>query len=223
MLGNITQTDYLHSLQQLGFEHAALSYYTPDFVAYDTSQHDMVSSALQPWHQHFKDAGYDTVDDVAAEAKSQQSTALWDLHQLYHKTSGQMQKMTGEAIDYGLSSGISMAGTHASGASYILVLHSHKINKIVKEAHEKILAARWHTHAVLNDLAKQKNDAKRALLTTKEENILRLMLQYDTIAGIANQIHRSERTVIFHQENIKEKFAIKTKTELVLLAHKVFG
>lgn len=222
-MSNITQTTYIQSLQKLGFEHIALSYYTPDFLAYDASQHDIVSSELQSWHQHFKDSGYDAIDDVAAEAKSQQSMALWDLHQLYSDTSGQMQKMTGEAIDYGLTSGISIADKHASGAFYILVLHSPDINKIAKQAAEKILAARWHTQHVLDDLSKQKNDAKRALLTEKEQNILKLMLKYDTVSGIAKQIYRSPRTVIFHQESIKQKFAINTKTELILLANQLFA
>lgn len=215
--------NYLSALHALGFEHIALSFYTPDFKQYDFKENDIVSSRLLAWHQHFKQSKYDAIDEIGAETKKKEGIVLWDLHQQRKDSTNKTQQMITEAIDYGLSKGISIADTHASGASYIMVLHSPEADKITQIENEKIHAARWYTHKLLNDIAKEKISHERQHLTSKELCILENMLRYDTVTEIAKVLHRSPRTIIFHQENIKRKFALKNKTDLVLLALRLFG
>ena len=67
----------------------------------------------------------------------------------------------------------------------------------------------------LDKLFSQKTSKMKELLSTREQEIVRLTILGFTNQEIANQLYISVKTVENHKSNIMQKLELKTKAELV--------
>jgi DNA-binding CsgD family transcriptional regulator len=207
---------YMNTLMQLGFDQFTHSYYRKnDFTAH---QHDLFTPQLLPWHQHFLNESYEEIDDIGEKARANIFPIIWDLHQEYKGAKGKKKKMITEALDFNLSTGISIPIHDLNNETSLLVIHDQNIkhqfnNKPYLPMIFQQLAFYYHNR--LSHFIHIKKNTVNSCLTPREIECLNLTAQFKTAKEIARQLNISSRTVGFHIENANKKLGAKNKFEAI--------
>ncbi len=208
-----SESDFSQFLVEMGYEQFALTHYDTHWQVSNTP--DLVSPSLLSWHQHFHQHQYDTLDEIGNQVKQHSRFQLWDLYDQRKTAQSCMQLMISEALDYGLSAGVSMPLGQTVGQQAILVLHHKNVAKDFQQQPQHLLSIQ-----MLANMYLQQSQIKTQILSVRECEILQLAVTLST-QQIAEKIHRTPRTVTFHLENIKTKLNAKSKSEAIYKALKL--
>ena len=214
---NQTSNDLVPSftalLSSYGFEKYALTHYFPS----ETSDYDLVAAPLLPWHFHFHQQGYDDIDTVGQTVKQGSSIEFWNLQDEFKQAEKPMQQMICDALDTGLSQGVSLLLQEYGGVQAILVLHHPQIREKIQADPQMLFTIQACAKLIFEKNQKQFYLPYKQILTDREREILRYAI-HDTVEVIAKKIHRTPRTVTFHLNNAREKLQASSKAEAIYRA-----
>jgi len=183
----------------------------------------IISGYPNEWWTHYKDNGYLSVDPVFAKAVEQTTPIHWSevtdspLHE------GKSRQMMLEAHEFGLKSGISAPVHGPNGEIALLSLASQreggKIQKSTREAAPFLMLLTTHLHeAARRLLSKDAVPIGKYHLTERERECLLWVAEGKTTWEISQILNISERTVIFHLQNITSKLNVNNRQQAVARA-----
>jgi DNA-binding CsgD family transcriptional regulator len=202
-----------HQMDALGFRHWA-------HLSFDDDGKPIIQSNYPTvWLQRYLDENYLSIDPVIAEATTAKVPYLWHEAARKHRLNRRQQQFFDEAGSYGLNLGAGVPLWNALGRQGLvsLVPNLRKTNEFERHyQHTRIdlLAAANLLHQHVVRLRHHQRHAQ-VKLTDRERDCLDLLLQGLTTAQLARNLGLSERGVLFHVENLKSKFGVKTRLQLL--------
>lgn len=171
------------------------------------------------WLQRYLDENYLSIDPIIAEASTAKVPYLWHEAARKRRLSRRQQQFFDEAGSYGLNLGAGIPLWNAPGRQGLVSLVPHQRKSSEFERHYQharidLLAAANLLHQHVVRLRHQQIRA-RVALTTRERDCLDLLLQGLTTAQLAHRLGLTERGIQFHVENLKAKFGVKTRLQLL--------
>lgn len=220
---NVKQAGQLmrHLLQQLGCENFTFTLYGRNFFQTGEIKHELTSQYMQRWQQHFIKNQYELVDPIGKSIKETIVPVLWDLENEYQHARSKAKRMFGEALDYGLATGISMPFYSQTGEHSVLVIHNENIVKFFEKDPSlqfciNQIGQYYHQHILGLLLTVDNHEAVQ--LTKRELECLVLTSYNKTAAEIAEMLNITVRTVGFHIEHVNNKLGCKNKFQSVVKA-----
>lgn len=211
---------FAKKLQELGCDSFTYTCYARDFKHSNETEHELCSQALQGWQSYFLEHHYDEIDTVAEQIRQSLSPVFWDLHEEIEHATGKTQQMFAEALEYGLSTGLSIPihGPQINPMLAILVIHHSKITDFFAENPAypfQIHCLGMYYHECVLRLLEQECQQTSYHLTKREKECLRLAAQHKSAYETACDLGISERTVGFHIENALKKLKARNKYQAV--------
>lgn len=218
--------DSLETARDAGGIKRALKSFTAglgfDWFAYLSARGSDVqalSSYPWDWQRHYLDRGFAEIDPVVQRARQQQEGFGWSNDSFGSRASPDEYHFFGEAIEYGIRSGISVPVVGGFGRFALLTLASpgrHDEYLLQQPNVATSIAVRVDAH--VRRCAVAEPFSPDAGLTQRELTCLRWAAEGKRMAEIAQIIGTAERTVEFHLENARHKLGAVNLTHATALA-----
>jgi DNA-binding CsgD family transcriptional regulator len=183
-----------------------------------------VSGYPAQWWERYKEKDYLHADPLIAHCSRRIVPVTWRAPQIKAAMRDrQVRRMMSEAHECGLHDGVSLP-VHAYGGESAMLTFSTRlepprstalINATLPVLH--LLAAHMH-EAVRRIAFENQAGLARVDLTERERECLLFTADGRTAADIAGILRCSERTVVFHLENAREKLGVLTRAQAVARA-----
>lgn len=182
--------------------------------------HEIVSSNLRIWHQHYHAENYDTTDQTHDDLRKSLIPCLWDpLEQLAKARNEKERKIREETIASGVVLGLSIPLHGNQGDHADLSLRQFKGENCLENWQEDKYAwqeaAFYYFHYLRIQLPLLTTVLKEQKFTTREQDCINLLLQNFSTPQIARTLNMTERTVHFHIQNIIRKLGVRNKYEAI--------
>lgn len=208
------------AIQTLGFTNMMYTRYAHDFAQSGQVMHQVCSTKIQSWFDHYWQQGYDRVDPVGQDVRLSNLPHISDLHQKLATTCGKARRLYKDAIAFGLGTSCSIPLHSANQSFAILVCYFPESLAVSGEQAQRMMAQALligqYYHGCLTQLAPDTIDTID--LTEREKAVLRLAVNHMSAEAIAEELNISKRTVYFHSENINQKLNAKNRHEAVQIA-----
>jgi DNA-binding CsgD family transcriptional regulator len=202
----------------MGFEHFAyaLSINAPSL----TPQQYIISGYPPKWLEHYISSGYFNRDPIVQHTRTSTLPAIWR-DEMFHD--GKSADFWKEAWDFGLKGGLSFAvhelpavtGIFSLARDKTLDLPPAEFAALVGRA--QIFASLLH-HAVTRIDLPQLLPAQTVLLTAREKECLKWAAEGKTAWEIGRILSISERTAVFHLNNMVKKLGASNRTQSIVRA-----
>lgn len=173
------------------------------------------------WWNRYSDAGYQRIDPVVRHSTKRAIPIIWD-DKVF--STPEAAKLWSEAKDFGLKSGVTLP-VHTPGCEWGLLslasdIEAGRAREHICESLGKAHLMTCYLHEVINKLVVSNNvlPLKRIELSEREKECLLWAAEGKTSWEIANIIHISERTVIFHIQNASSKMGVSNRPHAVARA-----
>lgn len=204
--------------RQSGFEHFvyALTISAPSLKP----QHYVINGFPIGWHEHYISRGYFKVDPVIHYAQNSSLPAIWN-DRMFHTS--QTREFWEEARARGLGDGMSFAVHGQPGVTGILSL-SRDQPLAMPAAEMAALIGRAQMFASMLHDAVARIDLPRLLpeqnisMTPRERECLKWSADGKTAWEIGQILSITERTVVFHMNNVIQKLGATNKTQAIVRA-----
>lgn len=158
------------------------------------------------WHQRYEDARYHEVDPILKHGLKRAEPLVWS-----EKLFGDAVQMREEACSFGLVFGWSQSCFDGQGRVGVLSLARPLTPVTIAELQEKEPTMRWLANIAHLMLSDGLTANRRALLTCREEQVLRWTADGKTSPEIAQILALSVHTVNFHIKQAMAKLGAATK------------
>ncbi len=207
---------FAKNLQELGCDRFTYTCYARDFKHSNETEHELCSPYLQAWQSHFLEQHYDEIDTVAEQIRQSLTPVFWDLHEEIKHATGKTKQMFEEALEYGLSTGLSIPihGPQSNPMLAILVIHhDNSIDFFAKHPAYpfQIHCLGIYYHECVLRLLEQECQQTSYHITKREKECLQLAAQHKSAYETACELGISERTVGFYIENTLKKLNARNK------------
>jgi DNA-binding CsgD family transcriptional regulator len=171
------------------------------------------------WLQRYLEENYLAIDPIIAESAAAQVPFLW------HEATGKItlterhRQFFDEAGEFGLHLGIGIPTWNPAGRQGLVSLvpdlrKAAEFERHYRHARIDLLAAANLLHSHVARLRIQQRYAQ-VTLTPRERDCLELLRQGFSTAQIARRLGLTERGVQFHVDNIKAKYGVRTRLQLL--------
>jgi DNA-binding CsgD family transcriptional regulator len=204
---------------QMGFEHYtyALTINAPSLKA----QQYLINGFPQKWFDRYISNGYFKVDPVIAHAQGGTLPALWTDETFHDGTSAQFWE---EAYAFGLETGLTFAVHEQPGVTGIFSLARDKALDLSPPLALAALVGRAQMFASLLHQAVSRIALPALIpeqtvsLTARERECLKWSAEGKTAWEMAQILNISERTAVFHINNVVQKLGATNKTQAIVRA-----
>ena len=208
------------NLQELDCDRFTYTCYARDFKHSNETEHELCSPFMQAWQNHFLEQHYDEIDTVAEQVSQHLTPVFWNLHDEIKHAAGKTKQMFAEALEYGLSTGLSIPihGPQSNPMLAILVVHHNNIVHFFAEHPTypfQIHSLGIYYHECVLRLLEKECEKNSYHLTKREKECLELAAQHKSAYETACELGISERTVGFHIENTLKKLNARNKYQAV--------
>jgi DNA-binding CsgD family transcriptional regulator len=204
--------------REMGFEHFAyaLTIAAPSL----RPQQFFVSGFPQGWAEHYVTSGYFKVDPLVAHAAKSLLPAIWDEQAFHERKSSDFWE---DAKSFGLRSGLSFAVHEQPGVTGIfslardqpLDLEDRELAALIGRA--QMFASLLH-HEIMRIESPKLIPEAAAVLTAREQECLKWAADGKTAWEIGQLLSITERTAVFHINNIVQKLGASNKTQAIVRA-----
>lgn len=203
---------------QSGFEHFvyALSINAPSLK----QQHYIINGFPREWHERYIQRGYFKVDPVMRYAQNSSLPAIWSDEQFH---TCKTREFWEEARALGLHTGMSFAVHGQPGVTGVLSLSRDKPLDL-PAAEMAALIGRAQMFACMMHHAVVRIDLPRLLpeqniaMTPRERECLKWSADGKTAWEIGQILSITERTVVFHMNNVIQKLGASNKIQAIVRA-----
>lgn len=204
--------------RQSGFEHFvyALSIIAPSLK----SQHYIINGFPREWHERYVSREYFKIDPVIHYAQTSSLPAIWSDAKFHNS---QSQEFWEEAGAVGLRAGMSFAVHGQPGVTGILSLsRDAQLNLPAPEmaaliGRAQMFASMLHDAVVRIDLPRLLPEQNIAM-TPRERECLKWSADGKTAWEIGQILSITERTVVFHMNNVIQKLGASNKIQAIVRA-----
>jgi LuxR family transcriptional regulator, quorum-sensing system regulator SolR len=204
--------------RQMGFEHYtyALVVNTPALKP----QQYIINGFPQKWLERYLAKGYFKVDPVIGHAERSTLPAIWS-DEIFHD--GKSEEFWAEAYAYGLQAGLTFAVHEQSGLTGIfslardqaLELKTTDLAALVGRA--QMFASLLH-QAVTRIAVPSMLPEQAGSLTARERECIKWAAEGKTAWEIGQILNITERTAVFHLNNVTQKLGAANKTQAIVRA-----
>ncbi|MFT7433009.1 MAG: DNA-binding CsgD family transcriptional regulator [Alphaproteobacteria bacterium] len=208
--------------EQLGFP--LWAYQTYDEVIMAEASPIFIHNFPEKWGEYYMDNNCIEVDPVIKLSKKSIVPFQWS--QAYtiedNKKEG-VKEYQSTASDFNMNDGITIPIIGGNGRSSLLSLSTsykdEEFQKLMSEHQETLMLVSLSFHSIAKDLIRDGNlTISRADLTDRERECLLWTAKGKSCWGISMILGISERTVLYHLSNAKNKFKVSSKYHLVAKA-----
>jgi len=204
--------------REMGFEHFAyaLTINAPSLK----SQQYVINGFPAPWVERYVSGKYFKVDPLVRHAEKSTFPAIWS-DQMFHD--GKSAEFWDEARSYGLDAGLSFSvheqpgvtGIFSLARDRIIDLHGMDLAALIGRA--QMFASLLH-HAVVRIELPNLLPEQNATLTVREKECMKWAAEGKTAWEIGQILSISERTAVFHVNNVVQKLGAANKTQAIVRA-----
>lgn len=230
LLETATSADSLEAIHALcselcevcGFDHFIYGAQFP--TSFIKPQAVVISGFPIDWWEHYNKKEYIKIDPTITHCSRHLTPLVWeDLDREGSKIALDAKKMMGEAQDYGLRSGISFPIRGHTGESAILSLVSQDGHKKASGRITQALPYGQLLVGFIHEAARRVFERKQirignAQLTDREKQCLLWAAEGKTAWETAQILNISERTVLFHLQNVASKLNVSNRQHAVARA-----
>ena len=208
-------------IRQMGYEHFIYGVRVITSLAHPYQF--IFSGYPKEWRSRYIEAGYEEIDPTVHHCIKNKSVIpiIWNDH--LFKTQRLAQLMD-EAKQFGLANGVSLAVHGGRGESAMLSMStsysSAKAKQIIIKnlGKAQLLACYLHEAVQRIVLTKEAFPLAQVELTNREKECLLWAAEGKTSWEIAHIIGTSERTVIFHLQNVSRKMGVSSRQHAIARA-----
>ncbi|MDT8388360.1 MAG: LuxR family transcriptional regulator [Thiogranum sp.] len=181
-----------------------------------------ISGYPKAWRDHYTQNNYMVVDPTVVYCAENITPMLWDGRSVLHDPTPEVQRFMSEAQDFGISSGISFPVHSAQGDFAMLSLAS-ELQVINRPMIDQVLPVGQLFTAYLHEAVRRVFDSDvlpltRVELTQREKECLLWVTEGKTNWETSRILNISERTVVFHLQNIQTKLGVSNRHQAVARA-----
>lgn len=208
-------------VKQMGYEHFIYGVQVNTSI---TRPYQFVFSGYpKEWRSRYVEAGYQNIDPTVAHCIKNKRVIpiIWDSQLSRNRPAA---RMMGEAKEFGLASGVSFSVHGRYGEAAMLSLSSSTHPRQAKQdiaeylGRGQLLACYLHEAIQRLVLSKEALPLQKIGLTGREKECLLWASEGKTSGEIADILNVSERTVIFHFQNISQKMGVSTRQHAIARA-----
>jgi DNA-binding CsgD family transcriptional regulator len=184
------------------------------------TQQYVISGFPRGWAENYLQRGYFAIDPLIRHAQTSTLPALWDEKMFHTEASNEFWE---DALGFGLRTGLSLAVHHQPGVTGIFSLATdavldhdeHQLAALLGRA--QIFASLLH-YAVMRLESPKLIPEVTAALTAREQECLKWAADGKTAWEIGQLLNISERTAVFHINNVIRKLGANNKTQAIVRA-----
>lgn len=181
-----------------------------------------ISGYPKAWRDHYTEQNYMLVDPTVAYCAEHITPMLWDGQSIGRDQRAEVRRFMSEAQDFGINSGVSFPVHTAQGDFAMLSLASES-QSIGRPALQQVLPLGQLFTAYLHESVRRIFDSdglpiSRVELTLREKECLLWVTEGKTNWETSRILNISERTVVFHLQNIQEKLGVSNRHQAVARA-----
>lgn len=204
--------------QQMGFEHYTYAL-TVNSPALKPQQY-FINGFPQKWLERYLAKGYFKVDPIVGHAERSTLPAIWS-DEIFHD--GKSEEFWAEAYAFGLQSGLTFAVHEQPGLTGIFSLARDKaldmkpVDLAAVVGRAQMFASLLHqavSRIALPSLFPEQENS----LTARERECIKWAAEGKTAWEIGQILSISERTAVFHLNNVIQKLGATNKTQAIVRA-----
>ncbi|MBI4005529.1 MAG: LuxR family transcriptional regulator [Gammaproteobacteria bacterium] len=210
-----------HIVNEMGFEH--FIYGVQVNTSLTNPYRFILSGYPKEWRSHYIEADYEKIDPTFLHCIKSGSVipVLWDGKLSSNRKAA---RLMGEASEFGLASGVSLAVHGGHGETAMLSL---ACSRKPKSAYTDIIASlgnaqlfACYLHEAIQRLVLNRESLpiKTTELTPRENECLLWAAEGKSSKEIADILHVSQRTVIFHVHNASHKMGVSHRQHAIARA-----
>lgn len=213
--------EFSAKLKQFGFDR--FTYVGLRLPRVTIPQPVIITSFPPEWYTRYNVEGYTSIDPIIREASKSLLPFEWNVHELANQSTRAEKNMLGEAGEFGVVQGLTIPVCgHFGEFGWVSVASDDPGKDMAKAMREHkndlhLLAIYYHA-MVAESLADKNIEPKTITLTQREKEILHWLASGKSAHDIADIIGCKRNTVIFHIENAKEKFGVRTFQQAIVKA-----
>jgi len=182
--------------------------------------HVLYTNYAANWVTRYLENHYEQIDPLLDPTQSNVLPFLWSNYLNTISLSQTQLQFFDEAKEFSLEDGIAIPIHDLKGgfASVTLVsdMNPLELSKLFAESRELIYSLALTFHSYMGDL--KPSLTKSASLTPREKECLQWSASGKSSWDISQILKVSERTVVFHIENAKKKFNVRTRQQAIVQA-----
>jgi len=169
------------------------------------------------WMQHYASKDYASIDPIVKHCISSHTPISW--HKFYKDKNSKISKLFQEVSEFGLLGGVSIGYRVNSGEVGIFSISKKEPiteeNSLYCNAILYMTSLQPYIHDSLKRVSNNYNSSNNSPLTKRELECLTWTAEGKTSGEIANVLHISESTVIFHIKNSINKLEVSNRTQAI--------
>lgn len=182
-----------------------------------------ISGYPKAWRDHYTEQNYMVIDPTVVHCAKSITPLLWDGASIGAGYSVAARRFMSEARDFGINSGISFPVHTAQGDFAMLSLASEQERKPAGPRIEHVLPLGQLFTAYLHEAVRRVFDSDllplaRVELTHREKECLLWVTEGKTTWETSRILNISERTVVFHLQNVQDKLGVNNRHQAVARA-----
>jgi len=175
---------------------------------------------MRDWVEHYAENQYANIDPLHKHALTSPGIEVWEDWATRANLSASELDIFAQAKHFGLHNGIT-AFIHGAGgtkSSILMASSDASAGEQDKRSLDAIFLASYQFHNCYLDLMKYEFDISGAILSTREESVLKYMAQGYTKAEVSKSLNMSSHTVDYHVRNILRKLNAKNSVAATAIA-----
>jgi DNA-binding CsgD family transcriptional regulator len=182
-----------------------------------------ISSYQEEWRARYLSEGYMSIDPTVTHCARHVTPFCWEQITSLEKENERIHRFMGEARDFGLNNGISFPVHSAQGefAMFSVASDQDPTRAKLKNLEALPIAHLFTAHlheAVRKIIEQQVIPLKQTHLTDREQQCLLWTAEGKTAWETSQILHISERTVVFHLQNVAQKLNVVNRQQAVARA-----
>lgn len=183
----------------------------------------VISGYPETWREHYTACNYMAIDPTVAHCTHSVRPLIWDELLPLEQEDEAVRQLMSEARAHGLGSGFTVPTHGAQGEISLFSMASARTGEAGRSRIDEVLASvhliAAHLHEAACRLAESdKLPFQRPALTQRERECLLWAAEGKTSWETAQILGISERTVIFHLQNVSEKLGCANRQQAVARA-----
>ncbi len=178
----------------------------------------IITTYPDEWSRHYNENRYYETDAVVRSGFQNFLPFRWDTLPLRPK----QKRIMSEASEFKIASGLSVPIHGPSGEFALLSVASEMpaadFERVLNESRHHIHVMSLYYHAMINDMFAPDQTVEAIELSPREAEVLSWTSEGKTAWEIGEILGISERTVVFHIENAKQKLGVFNKNQAVVKA-----
>ena len=184
-----------------------------------------ISAFPSDWWTRYNEQDYIRVDPVVRHTLNRSTPLVWDCESQvrHHDEDAEVRDFVGDALDFGPKKGVTFPVHGANGEIALLSLALHQdTRRFRRKANDSLLVGQLlcaHIHeAVRRVFGEACVPMQGVSLTARETECLKWTAEGKTTWEVATIMGISERTVIFHLQNVMQKLNVSNRSHAVARA-----